>query len=407
VEIKWLAALRPELTRFLEQFSDCIKTRPSREHVGRYIDGQLSDLPRKSVEPIAQHAGVPPRSLQHFLSSHRWDEVAARDRVQELVMAEHSDPNAIAVIDETSFPKKGDRTPGVQRQHCGASGKTENCVVTVHLGYVAKDFHALLDGALFLPESWDADPTRCEGAGIPPDLRHRPKYKIALELLQSAVQRGLKTKWLCADEAYGRPTDFRHGVADLDITYVVEIPCNASGWLESRLADPRPRRVDALWERGGPSWQRWHIKETGKGASVWEIRAVRFHPAEEKIPGEAQWLVIARNVIDPDEIKYFLSNAPADEPLESILCVAFSRHHIERMFRETKNELGMDHYEGRTYRGFMRHLVLTAMSLLYLSEQKQRIRSKKGANSSRSSRSIWPFGASWIRVSPAEVVATS
>jgi len=372
-----------------------------------YLAGQLSGLPRKSVEPMALQAGVAPRTLQEFLSIHRWDNSAMRDRVQQIVARDHAHPEAIGVIDETSLPKKGDKTPGVQRQHCGATGKMDNCVVTVHLGYVAAEFHALLDGDLFLPEhTWHADRPRCRKAGIPDTVVYRPKWQIALELLKGAVERGVGMKWLCADELYGRTFAFRQGVAELGIHYVVEVPCDTAGWLPSRRSERKPRTASQLWRRGGPSWETWRIKTTHKGPAVWHVRAVRFCPTEERIPGGEQWLLIARNALD-DEVKYFLSDAPADTSLATLLCVAFSRWHIERIFREAKNETGFDHFEGRTYIGLMRHMVLTTASLLYLAEQKQRLASEKKGGTSHSSRSAVRSRSNSTRVSPAPSVAAS
>ena len=395
MEIKVLEPLRPALDRFLEEFDDCFQSRPSRNHLKRYVTGQLSDLPRKSVEPIALETGVPPRSLQEFISFHRWDEVAMRDKLQEIVVERHAHGEAIGLIDETSFPKKGNKTPGVQRQHCGATGKTDNCVVSVHLGYVAKDFHALLDGDLYLPESWHADRKRCREAGIPDDVVYRPKWQIAVKQVRGAVSRGVRMNWLCADEAYGRVSEFRLDIANLGIQYAVEVPCNLAGWLPTRLGKEEARRVDQLWKRGGPTWETWRIKETEKGPAVWDVRAVRFHPREEGVAGDEQWLIIASNALE-DEVKYFLCNAAATTSVGVMLHVAFSRWHIERIFRECKNEAGLDHYEGRVYVGFERHLILTAVSLLYLAEQKERLSEKKGGPDSRSSRSGAGSKPSWM-----------
>ena len=408
MDIQVLASLRPELERFVRRFDDCIKTRPSRAHLRTYLAGQLSELPRKSVEPIALDAGVAPRTLQEFLSFHRWDDRAMRDRVQEIVARDHAHPEAIGLIDETGFSKKGDKTPGVQRQYCGATGKTENCVVTVHLGYVAGDFHALLDGDLYLPEhTWHEDRRRCEKAGIPDTVVYRPKWRIGLELVQGAVKRGVFMKWLCADELYGRTFAFRQGIAELGLSYVLEVPCDTSGWLPRRLSARKPRPACRLWQRGGPSWETWRIKTTHKGPAVWRVRAVRFCPTEERIPGDEQWLLIARNVLDKNEVKYFLSNAPADTPLRTLLYVAFSRWHIEQIFRQAKSETGLDHYEGRCYIGLLRHLVLTSVSLLYLAEQRQRLKTEKGGARSRSSRSAGRWRFSSTRVSPVRSAAAS
>jgi len=379
VAIEDLKETRRNLTRYLKEFKGCVKAKCNRAHLRTYVEGQIGDLPRKSVEPIALAAGVAPRTLQEFLGMHRWDEEAVRRRLHRLVIRDHADENAIAVIDETSFVKKGDKTAGVQRQYCGASGKKDNCVITVHLGYAAGDFHALLDGDLYLPEqAWDADQERRREAGIPDAVTYRPKWKIALDLLARTMANGVRFKYLAADEAYGRCEQFRAGVDGCGLTYVVEVNRNQYGWSPRALAKhplPGVRRVDQLWKRGGPSWNLFHIKNTGNGPVVWEVRATRFVPCKDKGPGTECWLIVARNVLD-GEVKYFLSNAPAEEPVEVLLHVAFSRWHIERVFEDGKGEIGLDHFEVRRYRSIMRHLVLSMVSFLFLMRETQRLQKK-------------------------------
>lgn len=374
MDLRVLESLPEELGRFAATFDKCVRTQPSRRHLLRYMAGQIGDRPRKSVEPIALAAGIPPRTLQEFLSFHRWDEEAVEACLQARIARDHPWPEAIGVVDETSFPKKGDKTPGVKRQHCGATGKVDNCVVTVHVGYVAGDFHAMLGGAPYVPEDWLRDADRREEAGIPEDLEFRTKWQIALDLLGRASNRGVRLRWLCADEYYGRAHEFRLGVADLGIRYVVEVPCNLSGRVVGRDAELPARRLDSLWERGGPSWETWNVKNTTKGPAVWQVRAVRFRATEEGVAGEEQWLLIARNALNHAEIKYFLSNAPAETDLAKLLHIAFCRWHVERLFQESKTEVGLDHYEGRTWIGLVRHLILTAASILFLAEQRKRLR---------------------------------
>jgi len=374
LDITILEALRPELDCFVRDFDSCVKSAPTRRHVRSYVAGQLSDRGRKCVEPMALRAGVAPRTLQQFLATHRWDETAMVECVQTRVATRHAHRQAIGLIDETSFAKKGEKSPGVQRQHCGSTGKVDNCVVSVHLGYVAGDFHALLDGDVYLPESWLADRERCEEAGVPPDIAYRTKPQIAVEQLARAVDGGVSMAWLCADELYGRSHEFRLAVADLGIHYVAEVPCNLTGWLASRGTDTEARRLDQVWRRGGPAWETWEVKETEKGPAVWQVRAARFFPREEGVVGDEQWLIIARNALDHGEVKYFLCNADRNAELGVMLRVAFCRWHVERLFRESKTETGLDHYEGRTYRGWKRHLVLTSLSILFLSEQRERMR---------------------------------
>ena len=248
----------------------------------------------------------------------------------------------------------------MQRQWRGATGKKDNCVTTVHLGYAAGDFHALLDGDLYLPEeSWHEDRARCRKAHIPDEVVYRPKWRIALELLDRAISNGVHFHFLVADEAYGRVPAFRDGVAERVLVYVIEVPCSTMGWLKAlhREAPPvldgkgrhgRPRtksrRVDRLWKRGGPSWRCYHVKNTDKGPEVWEARIVRFLPSSDGVASEECWLVVARHVLT-GEVKYFLSNAPADTPAEVLLHVAFSRWHIERLFEEAQSHIGIDHFE--------------------------------------------------------------
>jgi SRSO17 transposase len=398
MDVQRLKALRKELDTFVSSFAPFIKTEPTRRHFRTYVRGQVSDLERKNVAGIALDAGVPPRTLQEFLGLHLWDDQAARDEVQRQVMARHADPNAIADIDETSFAKKGDKTAGVKRQYCGSTGKTDNCVVTVHLGYVTGDFHALLDGDLYLPEDWLADRERCREAGIPKSVAFRTKWQIALDLLRHAVANGVRFRWLTADELYGECAGFRDGVAALGLLYVVEVPCSLVGWTKRpRVVEPgqEPRRhgpprtqprlapdapaarpLKALWKRGGPAWKGFHVKNTQAGPVVWDARVVRFFPGADGLPADPCWLIVARNVLD-GEVKYFYSNAPEETPAEVLLHVAFSRSHIERLFEESKGEVGLDHFEVRKYLALRRHLVLSMVSLLFLEEQTGRLRGEK------------------------------
>jgi len=399
MDLQQLRQLRSALDRYVRRFDDCIKTRNSRRHFRTYVGGQLGPLPRKSIEPIALDAHVPPRTLQEFLSIHRWDEEAVGCRLREEVRKDHPHEDAIAVIDETSYVKWGNKTPGVQRQHCGAVGKVENCVVTVHLGHVAGNSHALLDGDLYVPESWADDVDRRREAHIPDDVVYRPKWKIALDLLHRSRKEGFRFRWLTADEEYGRVGEFRDEVDRAGILYVVEIPSRITGWTKRprvlavgsrarmgrtlqhpRLApgERKARPVSELWKRGGPSWHPFRVKDTQKGPGVWSVRETTFHPNRNGVPGDPVRLLVAEEVLTR-EVKYFLSCAPAEIPLKGVLTVAFSRWHIEKLFKEGKGEVGLDHFEVRNYRSLRRHLVLTNVSLYFLAEETDRLRGEKPA----------------------------
>lgn len=395
--------LRPLLTEYLKRFEDCFERRDTRAHLATYVEGQLSDLGEKSCEPIALAAGIPPRNLQEFLAKYRWTEDRVRERLQGLVRDEHSGPNSIGLIDETSDVKKGDKTPGVKRQWCGTVGKTENCIVTVHLGYATGDFHCLLDGELFLPEDWAADRARCRKAGIPDDVVYRAKWRIALDLHTRAKLNGVVFEWLTFDEGYGGKPAFLRELDDREQWFVGEVPTTFTGWVKAPRVTDRPfrrgrgrgRKTPRLIASSRPAitvenmlkyspelrdqpWVRYHVKDTEKGPHVWEVKHTMITIKDEQgLPGVRLHLVVARNVLDPQEIKFFVSNAPAETPVETLLLVGFSRWRVERCFEDQKQEVGLDQWEGRRWLSLKRHLIVTAVSYLFLARVREGFREKK------------------------------
>lgn len=408
--------IKPALTTFLHEFDGCFGRSQTRGHLSTYVQGQLSDLPRKSVEPMADAAGTPPRTLQEFLSLSRWDEPMLRDRLQQRVARRHGPrehDHSVGVIDESSYVKKGDKTACVQRQHCGAAGKNENCVVSVHLGYATPDFHTLLDGELYLPEhTWHADRERCREAGIPDEVVFRTKHQIALEQYRRALANGVRFRWLTFDEFYGRSTAFLREFDACGQDYAAEVPVDFHVWTHlpqvlhrrhSRDLKPgpsggRPRQYPRLKVKNNPTsavrdvllhsprmreqpWVKYHVKDGSKGPMVWEVKHLIVYLKDDQgLPafnGRAYHLLVARNVLNPDEVKYFISNAAPHTPVQTMLLVAFSRWKIERMFEDSKMELGLDHFEARHYQAISRHLLISGVSHLFLAEFHQEHREKK------------------------------
>lgn len=397
MEAQQIRKLGPALDRYLSEFDDCFSRSEPAQNLRVYVRGQLSDLPRKSIEPMADRAGVPPRTLQQFLSLAAWDEDLMAQRLAQIIARDHSHPCSIGVIDDTGVAKKGDKTACVHRQYCGSKGKVDNCVVSVHLGYVAGDFHALLAGDLFLPQAWSDDRQRCQAAGIPDDLVYRPKWHIALEQLAWAAANGVRLEWVGADAGYGEVPAFHFALDDRGQRYVLEVPSIFHGWLEPPKVlqrqhhGPRGKRLKVKnlpaievrnMLRYSPAlrkqpWQRFRIKDTNKGPEVWEVKTATIYLPREGLPTFPHRLIVARNVLCPQEIKYWVSNAPAQTPLELLLYVAFSRYHVERCFEEEKEELGMDQAEVRNYQSLKRHLLLTAVSHLFLAKVQENWRGEK------------------------------
>jgi len=397
--------IRPALTQYLHEFDGCLGRVTNRGHLDTYVSGQLSDLQRKSVEPIADAAGVPPRTLQEFLSLLKWDDWAVVDRLQRLVARRHPHPHSVGTIDETSFHKQGQKTACVQRQWCGCLGKTDNCVVTVQLGYATGDFHTLLDGVPYLPEKTWNHPDRRREAGIPEEVVYRPKWVIAEELIERALANGVRFSWLTFDEGYGGKPPFLRDLEALGQNYVAEIPVDVVGWTKppqvhyqahardkaraqagcrGRLKVRNPPAVEVRNVRKYSPvmrkvpWERFRVKDGEKGPMVWEAKRIPLWIKDENgLPCGPYHLVVARPVLKPKEVKFFLSNGPPSTPLEALLRVAFDRWRIERMFEDSKSELGMKHFEVRKYLSIQRHLVLTCVSHLFLAEFCQEHRKKK------------------------------
>jgi SRSO17 transposase len=378
-----IRSLRPQLSDYLEEFTDCFGNCDTRFHLREYVKGQLSNLPRKSVEPIAHLMDVPPRTLQEFLSLSDWDHDRLRDTVQRLVARDHGEHQAIGIIDESGHPKKGNKTACVHRQYCGATGKIDNCVMSVHLCYASFDgrFRAMLDSDLYLPESgWDA--ARRREAGIPDSAVYRGKHVMALQQLRHALDNGVRFGWIVADEWYGEKPSFIQGLEEMDQRFVLEIPKNLMGWTRLPADADVPRgEVQNLVRWSKPmlkqEWNEFHIKDTQMGAMVWEVKLAPFWMKRDNEVVGPYWLMAARDRLDQQTIKYFLSSAPAGVPAEVIVHVGFSRWPVERCLEDEKSELGLSHFEVRKYQAVLRHMRLTQVSHLFLARQTQRLAEKK------------------------------
>ena len=398
-----IRALRPRLQKFLRRFDDCFLTDSTRDHLRAYVWGQLSDLPRKSIEPIAAAADIPPKTLQQFLTLAKWDHFRMRDQLQRLVASRHRGPRAVGIFDETGCPKKGDKTPGVQHQYCGATGKNDNCIVTVHLALADGPFHCLLDSELFLPETWSHDRSRCRAAGIPEAVVYRPKWQIALELYDTARANGVTFSWVTFDEGYGGKPGLLRGLVERGQRSLGEVPSSLTGWIEPPPTTDRPyrkggkgrsRKIPRLRSdspvalslrdhlQSSPAlidqpWRTYHVKDTDKGPLVWEAKRVTIIVKDENdLPGLRLEWVAARNVLNREEVKYFVSDAAA-APTGAPLLVGLTRWPVERCFEDSKSELGFDHWEGRSYLGLKRHQIVSAVSYWLLAEARRELRGEK------------------------------
>jgi SRSO17 transposase len=370
-----ISGLGPAFARYLGRYRGCFLQERTATHFDTYCRGLLSDLPRKSVEPIALEAGTAVRTLQEFLVTARWDHEQARDTLQRhlaavLTATAGDATGTVGVIDETSCRKWGDQTPGVQRQYLGCVGKLDNGIVTVHVGVAKGTFQALLDADLYLPESWDQDRQRCRAAGIPDEVRYRPKWRIALDQLLRLSGNGMRFDWLVFDEGYGAAVPFLEALGLLGQRFVAEVPVNFAvrdrPGGAARRADERLSAADA---KGG---RRYRLAHRTVADSVWRAATARVWVA-----GRQHTLVVAINEATA-EVKYFVTNA-IDQPVARVLAVGFRRWTVEHGFRLGKQEAGLLDYEGRDYTGLTRHLVLALVVLGFVATHTQRLRGEKSA----------------------------
>jgi len=367
-----IAGLGPALAAELGRYRDCFAQKRTAAHFDTYCRGLLADLPRKSVEPIALAAGTAVRTLQEFLTTSAWNHDLARDRLQRRlaeVAAGEADPlGTVGVIDETSCAKKGERTPGVQRQYLGCVGKIDNGIVTVHVGMAKGTFQALLDAELYLPKSWAADPDRCRAAGIPDEVRYRSKWRVALDQLIRLHHNGVRFDWLVFDEGYGSKVPFLWVLALLGQKFVAEVPVSFT--VRDTTGGPVRRADERQPGTRTGRWQRFRLARKTLADQVWRAKGVRVWVARG-------WRTLVTAVSEATgEVKFFVTNA-VDVPLDRVLAVAFRRATIEHSFRVAKQEAGLTHYEGRDHTGLVRHLILALVVLGFVSVATQRLRGEK------------------------------
>ena len=390
---------------FHARFAPFFGRKEPREAVRRYVRGLLAPLPRKNCWQLAEAVGDPdPQALQRLLYPVAWDADAVQEELQRFVVEAFGSPEGIAVLDESAFVKKGAHSVGVKRQWCGTLGKTENCQVGVFLAYVSPRGYAFLDRRLYLPEEWALDAPRREAAQVPEALSFRTKGQLALQMLETAWKRGVPMCWITGDEVYGDTPTLRERIATEGLQYVLAIANKTPAWTErpgiespERYAFGRPRKHPRLAPGAPPSqsvaqivaawpeaqWQQLAIAAGEKGPRVYDWAAARIVIRKGKLPGEELWLLARRSVEKPEELAYYLSNAPGETPLLTLAQVAGARWRIEQGLEEAKGEAGLDEYEVRSWQSWHRHMTLSLMAHSWLTtirrKERQREQEKKVA----------------------------
>jgi SRSO17 transposase len=367
------------LEMFLAPFLQLLGSPEQCGHARTYVDGLLSDLPRKNAESIAYRHDQGRLGLQRFIGWAPWDDAPLRRELVRQVGGELGEPDGVIVFDPSSYPKKGTSSVGVKRQWCGRLGKVENCQVGVYMGYASRKEHALVGMRLYLPKEWANDKARREKAGVPEDVCYRTRHALCLEML-AANGPSLPHAWVAGDDELGRPYHFRRDLQRLNERYLLAIPSN----LLIRDLDvapppyqgkgqPRKRpwqRVDE-WCRALPpeAWTQLEVRDGEKGPLCVEIvkrRVAGRTDQHSEAPPET--LVVIRRPDDDGKTvhDYYFSNADFETPLAEFARVAKAEHRIEECLQRGKSEAGQADYEVRTWKGWHRHQTLSLMAVWYL-----------------------------------------
>jgi SRSO17 transposase len=338
----------------------CERSEP-RQRAMAYLRGLLSPAERKNRWQLAEVSGdATPYAFQHLLRRALWDPEAVREELRHYVVQHLEDPAAVLVIDETGFLKKGRHSAGVARQYSGTAGRIENCQIGVFVGYASRLGHALLDRELYLPKEWADDPARCRRAGIPEDRRFATKPQLAQQMLPRTLAAGVPARWVTGDSVYGDDRRLRMWLEGQPQAYVLAVSGKEYVWLGWRQ-----RRVNTLLA-GLPidGWTRLSAGEGAKGPRWYDWRwlplAAPVHSAWRR------WLLVRRSVSTPQELQAYVVFAPQDTTLEAVVRVAGTRWVIEQLFEAAKGELGLDHYEVRSWTGWYRHMTLAMWALALL-----------------------------------------
>ncbi len=350
-----------ELNELLDRIGHYFARSESRQRVRDYVKGLLSPVERKNSWQLAEEIGeATPYGLQQFLYRSPWDADAIRDEVREYVIEHLGDETGILIVDETGFLKKGTKSAGVQRQYSGTAGRVENSQIGVFLAYVSDRGHGLIDRALYLPKSWTEDRERCRKAGIPDDVTFQTKPAQALTMLERAVGAGVPVQWVTADSIYGDHRPLRSWLENQPLAYVLGV----SGKEAVAIEGYSVRVSEILQVRLGGEWVRLSAGDGTKGPRDFEWQRIPL--MDPAVPGWQRWLLVRRRLDDPDRLKTFLCFAPAGTSLAALVQVAGSRWHIEACFEEAKGEVGLDHYEVRSWMAWYRHITLACLAHAFL-----------------------------------------
>ena len=393
-----VASCRRNLESFLQRYLPRFYRVEQRELALVVLQGKLSNLERKTSEPIAYQAGRHRKPVQQFVGAGCWDDERVMAELRQHVAEELADPDAVLVLDPSGFPKSRTESCGVQRQWCGRLGKIENCQIGVFLAYVSRAGQALVDRRLYLPKEWAENSARRQKTHVPDWVQFQESWRIGLDLLDRSGA-ALPFAWVAGDDEFGRCAAFRAELRRRRLQYVLDVPCNTL--IRDLEEIPRDGKRRPPWRRAD-SWvqaqprARWRKVNLGAGSKgpkrVWALEAWVQTKDEQGRVGRRERLVVIRTVDQEPRCWYTLSNASAQIPLAKAVEVHSRRHGVEELFGAGKGEVGLDHYEVRSWVGWHHHMTLSLLALWFLQLERNRLGGENpGLDGAANARGFHPF----------------
>lgn len=373
----------PELQTVCERIERHFARPEVRARLPRYLGGLLSPMERRNAWQIAEQIGDrDPDGVQRLMNAARWDADAVRDDLRAYVVEQLGDPQAVLVVDETGFLKKGTKSVGVQRQYSGTAGRIENCQIGVFLAYASPRGRTFLDRELYLPREWAEDAPRRREAGVPEEVAFATKPQLAKRMLERALEAGVPAAWVTGDEVYGKDRRLRMWLESAGQPFVLAIPCNEPLWVEW---DHGPQQVPVATVAARLTEACWERISAGNGAKGPRVYDWAWVPLSRMpAPEWGHWLLVRRSVAKPEELAYYVVFGPAGTPLPEAVQVAGTRWAVEETIETSKGEVGLDQYEVRHWTPWYRYLTLALLAHAYLCVLRAHAMEKGGASSARS-----------------------
>lgn len=329
----------------------------------QYLKGLLGPVERKNGWQLAEQAGeATPDGMQRLLATANWDADQVREDLRAYVVEHLGDPQAVLVVDETGFLKKGTKSAGVQRQYSGTAGRIENCQIGVFLAYASAHGRTFLDRELYLPKEWVTDVGRREEAAVPPTVEFRTKPQLAQAMVERTLAGGVPAAWVTGDEVYGSDRRLRQWLEDRELPHVLAVKSTEPLWTRTTCRQVAAKTLAAALPE--TAWQRLSAGAGAKGPRIYDWAQVPIRALPE--PGWDYWLLVRRSVTDATDVAYYVCYCRAATPLEQLVQVAGTRWAIEESFESAKGEVGLDQYEVRRWPGWYRHMTLALLAHAFL-----------------------------------------